>query len=239
MRVDDLPERIQSVIDGLSSREWEVQDQDGYWFRLQIRPYRTTDNRIDGVVISFVDVDFLKRAVQDAEGARDYARSIVETVTSALVVLDAGLRVVSANEAFHDMFVLAAHSAEARSLFELGGGLFEEPAVHRALEDAIAKNVPFTALELTREVPLLGRKVLSLTGRAIIWGEGAKMVLLAIDDVSELRTLEAERALLLASEKQSRIEAERANRAKDLFLTTLSHELRTPLSTMLVAAQLV
>ncbi|HEY5959724.1 MAG TPA: ATP-binding protein, partial [Polyangiaceae bacterium] len=48
-----------------------------------------------------------------------------------------------------------------------------------------------------------------------------------------------ERASLLASEKQSRIEAERANGAKDLFLATLSHELRTPLSTMLLSAQLL
>jgi CheY-like chemotaxis protein len=58
------------------------------------------------------------------------------------------------------------------------------------------------------------------------------MLLLAVDDITERRLLEA-------SEKQARVEAEHANSAKDLFLATLSHELRTPLSTILMSAQLL
>jgi two-component system CheB/CheR fusion protein len=239
VQVDDLPARIRAVIASLSPREWEVRDQDGRWYRLQIRPYRTTDNRLDGAVLSFVDVDALRKAIQDAEGARDYARSIVETMTSALAVLDDELRVISTNQAFHAMFATSAKATEGRHLLELADGRFDAPPVRRALDDCLARAAPFTALELVVEAPAPGRRVLSLSGRPILWDLGARRLLLSIDDITELRSLEAERAGLLESETQARIESERANRAKDLFLATLSHELRTPLSTMLMSAQIL
>lgn len=52
-------------------------------------------------------------------------------------------------------------------------------------------------------------------------------------DVTERRNLERERETLLANERASRMEAEEANRSKDVFLATLSHEVRTPLHAML------
>ena len=54
-----------------------------------------------------------------------------------------------------------------------------------------------------------------------------------IRDIGERVRFEREREALLVNEQASRMEAEAANRSKDLFLATLSHEVRTPLNAIL------
>ncbi len=73
--ISDLGELIIAVIDTLATIEQEVQDRSGHWYSLRIRPYRTIDNRIDGVVISLIDIDSLKRNAKLIEAARDYAKA--------------------------------------------------------------------------------------------------------------------------------------------------------------------
>jgi two-component system CheB/CheR fusion protein len=51
---------ILEAIDSVSTREREVQDREGHWYCLRIRPYRTSDNRIDGAMLLFIDIDSIK-----------------------------------------------------------------------------------------------------------------------------------------------------------------------------------
>ncbi|HJQ38001.1 MAG TPA: CheR family methyltransferase [Thermoanaerobaculia bacterium] len=61
LMVDDFEELVVGVIENLELKELEVQDRSGRWFMLRIRPYRTTDNKIEGAVLVLVDIDQLKK----------------------------------------------------------------------------------------------------------------------------------------------------------------------------------
>ncbi|MEO1299436.1 MAG: CheR family methyltransferase, partial [Cyanobacteria bacterium J06636_16] len=59
--VPNLETLILEVIKTLNALEREVQDSEGRWYLLRIRPYRTIENQIDGAVVALVDIDTLKQ----------------------------------------------------------------------------------------------------------------------------------------------------------------------------------
>jgi two-component system CheB/CheR fusion protein len=60
LQIPDLSQLIAGVIDSLRPWEDEVQDRDGHWYALRIRPYVTLDNKIDGASIALLDIDSYK-----------------------------------------------------------------------------------------------------------------------------------------------------------------------------------
>ena len=127
IRTANLSGAITEVITSREAKDSEVQGLDGRWFRMQIRPYFDQESRLDGAVLAFVDVDTLREARREAESARDFARSIVETMANALVVLDAQLRVVSASGAFLEAIPPPGETVIGKRISELGLGLESAP----------------------------------------------------------------------------------------------------------------
>lgn len=57
-----LEEDTRLVLRNLVPIERELQDAEGHWYQVNVRPYRTPDDRIDGIVVTFVDITGSKRA---------------------------------------------------------------------------------------------------------------------------------------------------------------------------------
>jgi two-component system CheB/CheR fusion protein len=60
IEIPDLEVRVRTVIDQVTPQALELQDKDGRWYSVRIRPYKSAENRIEGAVIAFVDVDEVK-----------------------------------------------------------------------------------------------------------------------------------------------------------------------------------
>ncbi|MDB5386104.1 MAG: Protein-glutamate methylesterase [Planctomycetaceae bacterium] len=58
----DLESLLAQVRDTAIPQEHEVRDKSGRWVALRVRPYKTVDNQIDGVVVMLVDIDDMRRA---------------------------------------------------------------------------------------------------------------------------------------------------------------------------------
>jgi two-component system CheB/CheR fusion protein len=182
----DLP--VRSVVETLEVKQWDLQDKDGCWFSVTIRPYRTVDNRITGAVIVFVDIDPLKRTLRAAEQARDYAEGMIETVREPLVVLDGDLRIQRATQAFYETFRVSRGETEGRLLYDMGNGQWNLPRLRELLGAALFRNESFHDFEIERDFPHLGRRTLRLNARRISRdGDDHRRVLLAMEDVTQRR----------------------------------------------------
>lgn len=71
--IGHLEQLVQAAVQGLAAVEHEHQDSEGRWWLINVRAYRTADDRIDGAVIAFQDIHELRGALDSAQHARDDA----------------------------------------------------------------------------------------------------------------------------------------------------------------------
>ena len=137
------------------------------------------------------------------EDIQNYAQNIVDTVREPLLILDATLRVQSANRAFYQTFHVSPKETEGRLIYELGNGQWDIPDLRTLLEDIVPKSSVFDDFELEHTFPVIGRRAMLLNARKLQAGQHGELLVLAMEDVTARR--QAEEALLKAGALQSAI----------------------------------
>ena len=126
-------------------------------FLLRIAPYARESGRSAGVVLTFTNVTAFRASLEQAVYEREYTKAILNTVSNPLVVLDAELRVQSANRAFYDMFGVSRERAQGIPLRTLGGDDWRASGMWASLTAILRGEEDFQGLEAEREFPSLGR----------------------------------------------------------------------------------
>jgi two-component system CheB/CheR fusion protein len=95
LRRPGLESMITEVIDTMTVKEEEIQDENGRWYSLRVRPYRTVDNKIDGAVVILVEIDVLKRVAQRLQ----MLSRVFQVASDPILVQDRAGKIVELNEA--------------------------------------------------------------------------------------------------------------------------------------------
>jgi len=192
LAVSDRESFMTEVIDSGRATEREVQDKDGRWFSLRVRPYMTPDNKVDGAVLVLVDINDLKRSELATASARAYAENIIGTMREPLLVLDPHLRVESVNRAFYQTFGVAAADTLGKFIYELGNGQWDIPRLRALLEEILPQNHTIDDYLVEWDFEHLGRRSMLLNARRMHSAEGSQgRILMAVEDVTERKTVEA------------------------------------------------
>jgi two-component system CheB/CheR fusion protein len=108
----DLEELTREVIDTVTIKELEAMDPAGHQYSVRIRPYKDQENRIDGAVLAFTDLQEARR--QSTALNHQTLGLLINCVTQRLIVLDDQLKVVAVNDA-------ALQSLEGRARRDVEG----------------------------------------------------------------------------------------------------------------------
>ncbi|MGA2478898.1 MAG: chemotaxis protein CheB, partial [Spirochaetia bacterium] len=196
----DLERDAEKVLRELMPVEREVRTAAGSWYTLKILPYRTSDDRVDGVVVTLADVSRLKSAEEFAEG-------IIATVRGPLLVVDEQMWVVSANAAFSRVFGLPLEEVKGRLIYSIGSRGWDTPALRASLEELIPhggeiQDLPVKAM-LGGPTP---RTMLVSARRIERPAPQPPLILVALEEITERLQLEEARrmAALQITETETR-----------------------------------
>jgi two-component system CheB/CheR fusion protein len=88
LKYPDIGSDVRNVIKNLIPIQNTIETKDGRWYNVRIMPYRTLDDRIDGIVITFTDITVSKMAEEALIMENRYLH-LFESAKDGILILDA------------------------------------------------------------------------------------------------------------------------------------------------------
>ena len=143
------------------------------------------------ILLAMEDITERKQLEAEIQDAREYAENIVETVREPLVVLNADLKILTANHSFYDTFKVTPEETIGNFIYDLGNRQWDIPKLRVLFEEILPHDTVFNGYEVEHDFPGIGRKIILLNARQIFRKNiGSHIILLAMEDITERKLVE-------------------------------------------------
>jgi len=129
----ELESLIAHVIDTVTIYDGDVETSDGRKLAMQIRPYKTVENQIDGAVLALFEVPFL-RPQQADDLISEVEDAFLGLSPDSVLIIDSQRRVVKANDCFLAKYGLKADEVCGQTLAKVADGQWNVPSLRRLLK---------------------------------------------------------------------------------------------------------
>ena len=146
----------------------------------------------------------IRKKEKEAVAAQKYAENIISTLREPLLILDADLKVITANESFYKTFNVSQNETLGSFVFELGNHQWDIPALRQLLLKILPDKSEIVDFEVEHLFENIGQRTMLLNAKELKQeDEKNKMILLAIEDITERKQAEAELIRLKTAIEQS------------------------------------
>lgn len=115
----ELAEDAREVLRTLVLTIKQIPTRDGRWFSIRIMPYRTFDDRIDGLVITFIDISDLKLVEEQLKYLNKENRLLIEFSSKVIVKVSPDWKVLVFNVAAEKLFGKKPEDVKGKSFMKL------------------------------------------------------------------------------------------------------------------------